>query len=208
VKVAGLVLAAGEGRRLGWPKALVEIDGERLVDRAVRVLRDGGCDPVVVVLGAAVVEVPGADEVVVNSDWASGMGSSVGVGLDALAAHDGVDAVVFSLVDQPRIGKEAVQRLVAAFADGARVAAATYGGRRRNPVLVASEHWDEVRRLAVGDVGARAFLGAHSEIALDVACDDIADPVDIDTAEDLATFASPPSVIAKTFRRYKSENSS
>ena len=54
--VAGLVLAAGEGRRFGGPKAPAVIDGERLVDRAVRVLRAGGCDPVYVVLGAWVGE--------------------------------------------------------------------------------------------------------------------------------------------------------
>ena len=84
MSVAGVLLAAGEGSRFGGPKAVAELDGERLVDRAVRVLRLGGCDPVVVVLGAAVVEVPGADLVVVNPDWATGMGSSLRAGLAAL----------------------------------------------------------------------------------------------------------------------------
>jgi choline kinase len=65
---AGLLLAAGEGRRLGRPKALVEVDGVRLVDRAVRMLRDAGCTPIVVVSGAAPVEVAGA-VVVHNTDW-------------------------------------------------------------------------------------------------------------------------------------------
>src|SRR5918999_150312 len=52
-QVAGLLLAAGEGRRFGRPKALVEFAGERLVDRGVRTLREAGCGPVVVVMGAA-----------------------------------------------------------------------------------------------------------------------------------------------------------
>ena len=72
-RTAGLVLAAGEGRRFGGPKAPYVLDGERLVDRAVRVLREAGCDPVVVVLGAWVGEVPGA-EVVGNEDVGRGHG--------------------------------------------------------------------------------------------------------------------------------------
>lgn len=80
---AGLLLAAGEGARLGTPKALVVLGGERLVDRGVRVLREGGCNPVLVVLGAAVVPVRGA-VVVRNPDWRTGMGSSLRTGLAAL----------------------------------------------------------------------------------------------------------------------------
>ena len=86
----GLVLAAGAGRRLGGPKAPLVVDGERLVDRAVRVLREGGCDPVLVVLGAWVGDVPGA-EVVVNADWASGLGSSLRAGLRAAEAYPACD---------------------------------------------------------------------------------------------------------------------
>ena len=71
---AGLLLAAGEGRRLGRPKALVDVDGELFVERVVRVLRDGGCDPVVVVLGAAAADIVGRARlddvvVVVNDGW-------------------------------------------------------------------------------------------------------------------------------------------
>jgi CTP:molybdopterin cytidylyltransferase MocA len=86
---AGLVLAAGEGRRFGGPKAPYVLDGERLVDRAVRVLREASCDPVVVVLGAWVGDVPDAD-VVLNDQWRSGMGSSLCRGLEHLgdAADD------------------------------------------------------------------------------------------------------------------------
>ena len=83
--IGGLVLAAGAGRRFGGPKALVEVAGERWVDRAARVLREGGAEPIVVVVGAAPVEVPGADSVVANPAWAEGMGSSLRAGLAAPA---------------------------------------------------------------------------------------------------------------------------
>ncbi|MFC4535312.1 nucleotidyltransferase family protein [Sphaerisporangium dianthi] len=182
--VAGLLLAAGGGRRFGAPKALVEYAGERLADRGVRLLRDGGCDPVVVVLGAARAGVPGA-LAVHNPDWATGMGSSLRAGLSAVPREAG--AVVIALVDQPLIRPEAVRRLVAAYRAGAAVAVASYGGAPRNPVLIAREHFHSVRALAEGDVGARPFLRAHPELVTMVPCDDAGDPADVDTPGDLDT---------------------
>ncbi|MDP9845125.1 nucleotidyltransferase family protein [Streptosporangium lutulentum] len=181
--VAGLLLAAGSGSRLGTPKALVEFRGERLVDRGIRLLHDGGCHPVVVVLGAATAQVRGA-VTVSNPGWRSGMGSSLRVGLGALPGD--AEHVVITLVDQPFIGPEVVERLIRAAKDGASVAVATYGGARRNPVLIAREHFEEVAALATGDTGARPFLRAHPELVVMVPCDDIGDPADIDTPEDLA----------------------
>jgi len=183
--VAGLLLAAGEGRRLGRPKALVEVAGERLVDRGVRLLRDGGCQPVYVVTGAVPLEVDGA-VVVANPDWRDGMGSSLRAGLAALSAQEDVGAVVVALVDQPRIGAEAVRRLLRAHDAGARVAVATYSGSRRNPVLLARSTWGEVARLAMGDVGARPYLAAHAAEVTDVPCDGTGSPDDLDTPGDLA----------------------
>jgi nicotine blue oxidoreductase len=184
-RIVGLVLAAGSGSRLGTPKALVELAGERLVDRAVRTLRDGGCAHVTVVLGAAQVEVPDAT-VVHNPDWATGMGSSLRVGLAALPSD--ADAVVISLVDQPLIGPDVVARLIEAHAAGAPVAVATYAGKRRNPALFARSTWADAAASAVGDQGARAYFAAHPETVTAVPCDDLGDPVDIDTREDLARF--------------------
>jgi CTP:molybdopterin cytidylyltransferase MocA len=181
-RVAGILLAAGGGSRFGAPKALVEFGGERLVDRGVRLLRDGGCDPVIVVLGAAAADVPGAT-VVHNPDWAGGMGSSLRVGLGALPAS--AEAAVIALVDQPLIMAEAVRRLAGAFEAGAAVAVATYGGAPRNPVLIARAHVAEVVRMAAGDVGARPFLRAHPDLVTAVPCDDVGDPADIDVPADL-----------------------
>lgn len=181
--VAGVLLAAGEGTRLGGPKALVELGGVRLVDRGVRLLRDGGTAPVVVVTGAAAVELLGVITVH-NPDWRSGMGSSLAAGLRALPA--GTRAAVLALADQPLVGAGAVQRLIGAYLDGASVAVAAYHGAPRNPVLLAREHWPEVIRLADGDVGARPFLRAHPELVRVVECADTGRPDDVDTPEDLA----------------------
>jgi nicotine blue oxidoreductase len=185
--IAGLLLAAGEGRRFGRPKALVEFHGERLVDRGVRVLRSAGCSPVLVVTGAVTVEAIGA-VIVPNPDWRSGMGSSLRTGLAALPLS--LPAVVVALVDQPRVTPEAVRRLLEARGSGARIAVATYAGRPRNPVLISAEHFQEVAELAVGDVGARAFLRAHPELVTFVPCDDVAAPDDIDTPADLESLSA------------------
>jgi nicotine blue oxidoreductase len=187
--IGGLLLAAGGGSRLGTPKALVEFGGERLVDRGVRLLRQGGCHPVVVVLGAAAAQVRGA-VAVCNPGWATGMGSSLRVGLEALPPD--VAAVVIALVDQPLIRPGAVRRLVEAATRGASVAVATYGGRPRNPVMIVREHFAEVAELAAGDVGARPFLRRHPEWVTRVPCDDVGDPADIDTAQDLEALRSAP----------------
>jgi len=187
VTVAGLVLAAGEGRRFGGPKALVVLDGDRLVDRAVRVLRLGGCAPVVVVLGAAVVDVPGADAVVLNEAWREGLGSSLRAGLTSAALGGAqVDAAVVLLVDTPDVQSEAVHRVRAARAAGAGLAVATYRGERGHPVLIGREHWTGAADLAVGEVGARAYLAEHPDAVVEVPCDDAGDPRDVDSTDELA----------------------
>jgi CTP:molybdopterin cytidylyltransferase MocA len=181
VTVAGLVLAAGEGRRFGGPKALVELGGERLVDRAVRVLRDGGCEQVFVVAGAAALDVPDAF-VVDNTQWTKGMGSSLRTGLAALPA--GVDAAVVVLVDTPWIRAEAVRLLIAVHGRGADLAVATYAGERGHPVLVGRRHWLGVAETAIGEVGAREYLANHPDV-VEVDCTGTGDPGDVDDPADL-----------------------
>jgi CTP:molybdopterin cytidylyltransferase MocA len=189
-RVAGVLLAAGEGSRLGRPKALVEVGGWRLADRGVALLRAGGAGPVVLVAGAAAVAVPGA-VVVHNPAWAAGMGSSLAAGLAAVRALPGTacGAAVIALADQPLVGPGSVRRLIAAHRAGAGIAVAAYGGRPRNPVLIARAYWDQVLAMAGGDAGARPFLRAHGDLLTLVECGDTGRPDDIDTPEDLARVA-------------------
>jgi CTP:molybdopterin cytidylyltransferase MocA len=179
-----VLLAAGNGSRLGRPKALVELAGSTLAERGVALLGDGGADPVIVVTGAAPVEIPGV-VAVHNPDWETGMGSSLATGLRALANGD-AEAVVIALADQPLVGVESVRRLIGAFRSGAAVAVAAYQGKPRNPVLIAREHWPAVIELAVGDTGARPFLRAHPELVALIECGDTGRPDDVDTPDDLA----------------------
>jgi CTP:molybdopterin cytidylyltransferase MocA len=191
VSVAGIVLAAGSGSRYGQPKALVRFGGELLVERACRLLAEGGCDPVLAVLGAgsdrvrATATLPRAVD---NPDWATGMGSSVRAGLAAIPP--GVDAAVIALADEPLVGPEAVRRLVAAWRAelpaGMHAVVATYAGQQRNPVLLTRTIFAEVSAAAVGDRGARVWLRSHPAAVIGVPCDDTGDVLDIDTPDDLA----------------------
>jgi CTP:molybdopterin cytidylyltransferase MocA len=189
-QVAGLLLAAGGGRRLGGrPKALLDFRGRPLVEHAADALRTGGCAPLHVVLGAAADTVRARARLsgcvlVDNPDWAEGMGSSLRAGLASLAGT-GAQAVVVALVDQPGIGADAVARVAAAYASPSSLAAAAYGGRRGHPVLFGADRWPEIIASAVGDQGARVYLQRHvAELTL-VDCSDIAAPDDIDTPDDL-----------------------
>ncbi|WP_131745076.1 nucleotidyltransferase family protein [Frankia sp. Cppng1_Ct_nod] len=205
--VGGLLLAAGAGRRFGGPKALAMLDGEPLVERTVRLLVEGGCAPVFVVLGARAADVirradlSGA-RVVLAADWAEGMGASLRRGLAALAGTD-LDAAVVGLADQPLIGAEAVRRLRTAHARGAVAAVAGYRGQPRNPVLLGRAIWAEVAAHAHGDVGARVWLRNNADRVVTVPCDGTGSPDDIDTPDDLARMSEttvcrtlPPSGIA------------
>jgi CTP:molybdopterin cytidylyltransferase MocA len=195
--VAGVLLAAGAGSRFGQPKALVELDGQTLAERGVNLLRAGGARPVLIVTGAAPIEIDGA-HAVYNPEWRTGMGSSLRAALQALAriittpasatgtGTVSISAAVVALADQPLIGPEAVARLIAAYRDGASVVVATYDGQPRNPVLLPREHWAEVIATATGDQGARTFLRAHPDLVTLVECGDTGRPDDIDTPADLA----------------------
>lgn len=173
--VAGVVLAAGAGRRFGMPKVLAE-DGAWL-KQAVTALRDGGCDEVIVVLGAAVVDVPEPARAVVAERWADGMSASVRTGLAAVGP---AQWIVLHTVDTPDIGADVVARvLCAAQAADSGLARAGYDGRPGHPVVVARRHLAALTAALHGDQGARAFLGGRDDV-VGVECGDLATGLDID----------------------------
>jgi nicotine blue oxidoreductase len=189
-QIAGLLLAAGGGRRLGGrPKALLQHHGRPLVEHAAGVLRAAGCTRVHVVLGAAAGDVRERAELdgcvlVDNPEWEAGMGSSLRAGLASLAGT-GARAALVSLVDQPGIGPEAVARVRAAYRDETSLVSAAYAGVRGHPVLFGADHWAGVAASAAGDRGARAYLAEHEEAITLIECGDVAEGYDIDTAADL-----------------------
>jgi CTP:molybdopterin cytidylyltransferase MocA len=189
--VVGLLLAAGEGRRLGRPKALVEDrHGSTWLERSVAAVRDGGVSDVYVVVGAARAEVtaavPAGCRVVDAANWAEGMGASLQAGLTAVSVeHADADAVLVMLVDTPGVGPDVVRRLTSRSGPEA-LARAAYGSGPGHPVLLGRDHWPGVLEVASGDRGARDYLRAHPVTLVE--CADIGTGDDVDTAQALRTW--------------------
>jgi molybdenum cofactor cytidylyltransferase/nicotine blue oxidoreductase len=178
----GLVLAAGAGRRMGRPKATVlDADGVPWIARAVRVLRDGGCEQVNVVLGAGAEEarglLPDDASVVVADDWAAGLSASLRAGLRALDDTP-ADAAMIHLVDLPDVGADVVARVAATGVHPAALARAEFFSRPGHPVLMGRDHWSACAAAISGDRGAGAYLERRRVTA--VACDDLASGRDQD----------------------------
>ncbi|MGO4782935.1 nucleotidyltransferase family protein [Cryobacterium sp. W22_MBD10_FK3] len=190
-RVAGLVLAAGAGSRYGMPKALVvDASGEPWLVRAALALEAGGCDPVLVVLGAGGAEAerllrasadrfqrPGRLRVVHADEWAAGLSASLAAGLAALQQIDNACAVALVPVDVPDLTAATVRRLVAGASPGT-LRQAHFGGRPGHPVVIGREHWEPLRVGLDGDTGARPYLVAHDVTA--VPCDDLGTGRDVD----------------------------
>lgn len=164
LRVAGLLLAAGGSSRLGRPKQLVELGGRTLIRRAAESLIDAGCSPVFVVLGAEIdgsrKELEGLSvEVVVNSLWESGMGSSIALGVRRLRETvPSADAVLIALCDQPNVTGEKLQPFIEHFAATRRqVVAAEYDGIAGVPALFSSDLFPGLESLK-GDKGAREII--------------------------------------------------
>jgi CTP:molybdopterin cytidylyltransferase MocA len=178
----GLVLAAGAGSRLGRPKAELVVGGSRLIDRAVEVLRAGGCGEVVAVVRSSAVTADGARSVV-NAAADTGMAGSLRIGLAAAAP----DECVVVLVDQMGITPADVAAVIAARrSTGAEVVVARRNGHRSHPVLVTPAAFADFGGSAQGDAGARGFIDAHPDRLCFVDLDDVV--TDIDTPAELARF--------------------
>ncbi len=174
MRTAGLILAAGEGKRFGGPKAPAVINGQRLIDSAVQVLEGAGCSPIYAVLGAWVGDVPGA-EIILNEQWPEGMASSLRAGLEYLSTTD-AERVLVTLVDLPGLTASACARVLNAPGE---LVAATYEGVRGHPVLFARSHWPAVIDTAREDEGARKYLQGRTDITL-IEVGDVASGEDLD----------------------------
>ena len=187
MKTGAVVLAAGSSSRLGEAKQLVRLGGERLLERAVRIALEAGCEPVVVVLGARAEQIKAACHlrgavVLRQPGWAEGMAASIRLGIETL--QNEVDAAVVLGCDQPAVGAahlRALMELAGADSDrpAGRVVASAYAGKRGIPACFPADVFEELKRLR-GDKGARDLLQmAH---AVDLPDGEL----DIDTVEALA----------------------
>ncbi|MFL6157172.1 MAG: NTP transferase domain-containing protein [Marmoricola sp.] len=185
----GVVLAAGAGRRMGQPKALVTDGRGSWLLRAVAVLEAGGCSGVGVVLGAGAEQarrvLAAHPHIVVGTAtrWRSGLSASLAAALDLAAAHE-ADALVVTLVDLPDLPAGAVRRLLAAVgADPGAAGRASYQGRPGHPVVLGRSHWTPLRAGLRDDSGARDYLSQVAHVVVE--CGDLGSGEDADTVEGL-----------------------
>ncbi len=169
--IVAIVLAAGASTRFGSPKQRL------LLEPVLERVRRSSADSVLVVLGAHVIET--SARAVVCPDWARGPGASLRCGLAALGAD--VEAAVVVLGDGPGLDPQAIDRLIRVWReDGAERVAATYGGVRLHPLLLARGAWKDVPDDGLRDLPAKL-----------VACDDLDPPGDVDTADDVSRWPLP-----------------
>jgi molybdenum cofactor cytidylyltransferase len=164
VSTAGLILAAGESRRMGSPKALLEYRGETFLDRLVRLFSARSAE-VIVVLGAHADEIRARSRAgctfVCNADWRTGQTSSMQCGLKAMPAE--IDGVLFTLVDHPAVSESTLDRLQPLLPDGlgSVLRVPRFEGRRGHPIWFSSALIPEF--LAIPPAGAaRDVVRAHA----------------------------------------------
>lgn len=190
-RVAAVVLAAGQSRRMGAPKQLAAIGGMPMLRRTVEHVRASHVDRIVVVtgheaeaVGAALKGIPVT--LVRNPAFAAGLSTSLKAGIAAL--DDDADAALIVLGDMPNVGAAEIDKLIAAFdpAEGRGIVVPTHSGKRGNPVLWGAAYFPEMAKLS-GDTGAKHLLAEFSEAVCEVELG-VGVLTDIDTPEQLKAF--------------------
>jgi molybdenum cofactor cytidylyltransferase len=198
-RIAIIVLAAGQSRRMGKDNKLVaDVDGTAMVRRSLENLAGVVPDEPIVVTGheAEIVAsaLAGLDvKIAHNPRFAAGLSTSLVTGLGAL--DDDVDGALVCLADMPRVSREDIRKLIAAFdpIENRAICVPTYRGKRGNPVLWGREFFDPMSRVS-GDVGARHLIGAHDDKVVEVEVDSDGVMLDVDTPEMLLALnqTAPP----------------
>ena len=186
---AAIVLAAGASTRLGQPKQLLQIHGESLLHRTVRLAGETGCAPIFAVLGfeadRMVRELGGLDVKVVNNpQWKAGMGSSLHCGMEALMQENQLpEQVLLLLSDQPKLSGAILLALMRKSADmGSLIVASSYTGRLGVPAIFRKQQYSELLNVN-GDKGAREVIQRHLDQTASIDFPEGA--IDIDTVQDL-----------------------
>lgn len=205
-KIAGIILAAGESKRFGAPKQLLDWQGSPLLAHVTAQALDAGLAPVIVVLGHRAEEIHTTlgqrpVQTVTNWRWKEGLSTSVQVGLSALPPT--TDAAILMQCDQPLLTSELLRALVGRFEEtDAAIVHPTHAGQRGTPALFARRLFPELTAVS-GDVGGRTIIARHADRVATVEVDDPDVLADIDAPEDyerLKLKAQPPKPDLKAIR--------
>jgi molybdenum cofactor cytidylyltransferase len=181
---AAVILAAGASVRLGQPKQLASLAGERLLDRAIRIAKHARCHPVVVVLGANAAQIRrecsfASTLVVMNEAWSEGMATSIRIGVAALAE---TGSTILMTCDQPAVTSGHLRQLIE-LCEAAPIAS-SYAGRHGVPACFPASCLTALMQLE-GDAGARRMLESALSVELPGGELDIDTPAALATAREL-----------------------
>jgi molybdenum cofactor cytidylyltransferase len=188
--ISGILLAAGESRRMGSPKALLRYQGQTFIERICTAFLSAGVDELIVVLGARAAELRPALpahpilRTVENPRYFQGQLSSLMTGVGALSPES--EAAVVNLVDHPLVTAETIQALIDSFRTAPLpILIASYQGRRGHPVLFSSQVYGEILAAPL-DQGAKVVVRKDPSRVREVQLNDPGILADIDTPEDYA----------------------
>ncbi len=189
-KVAGIILAAGMGTRMGATKQLLPLGGQTVLEKVIQNGLAAGLTPLILVLGHGANRIMDTislsqARVVINSRYKSGMSSSIRAGLAAVGPH--CDGAMFLLGDQPLVTSAILKALIQSFTKQTDASQAivipTFRGKQGNPVIFGRHFFPELDRLT-GDIGGRILFKAHPEKIIRLPLETGAVCFDLDTPED------------------------
>jgi molybdenum cofactor cytidylyltransferase len=186
--IIAVVLSAGESSRMGRPKALLPIEGQKFIERIIRVIGQSRVGRTIVVLGHHADELRGQIEhlpiqMVLNSDYQKGQLSSLQAAIRHIKNDDRCDGMLVHLVDHPFIDVALVDVLIQGFYEAKKlIVVPRYKGKRGHPVIFSRDLFEELLNAPV-DQGAKAVVNAHREETLEIEWHDQGITVDIDTPE-------------------------
>jgi molybdenum cofactor cytidylyltransferase len=186
--IIAVVLSAGESSRMGHPKALLPIQGQKFIERIIRVIGQSRVGRTIVVLGHHADQLRGQIEhlpveVVINPDYRSGQLSSLQAAIRHISNDDRCDGMLVHLVDHPFIDVALVDALIESFFETKKmIVVPRYKGKRGHPVIFSRQLFDDLLNAPL-EQGAKAVVNAHRQETLEIEWQDEGITLDIDTPE-------------------------
>jgi molybdenum cofactor cytidylyltransferase len=174
--LAVAILAAGESRRMGQPKALVELQGATFVERLIAATRHPRIGLTQIVLGAGAEDIraklaAASASIIVNPDWPKGQLSSIHAAIRSLPPG-ATEGLLVCPVDHPMVSADLIAQLIRAFDDSGRlIVLPKFHGRRGHPVIFRAALYEELLEAPV-DVGARQVVWDHAGDVAEVETED------------------------------------
>ena len=186
-RIAILIVAAGESKRLGQPKQLLRKNGTTLLENSLNEIVKSRVGDIFLVLGAnadlILSEMKTTDcQVIINKNWKKGIGESIAFGMKAIIKEDNYDGVIISVADQPFLTADILKKIINNIPENKMIIKSKYEEGSGPPVYFSQHFFEEMKNLS-GDEGAKPLVKKYKEFVISI--DFPKGNIDIDTKEDL-----------------------